>query len=66
MPHPQLTKQINDHMNWWAEQTVNGIKNKDLTPTQTADYMRGLANSLRNKVNNTTVRLNLLNLNLPH
>ena len=65
-PHPQLTKQINDHMNWWAEQTVNGIKNKDLTPTQTADYMRGLANSLRNKVNNTTVRLNLLNLNLPH
>lgn len=65
-PHPQLTSQIDKHMEWWAEQTVNGVKNKNLTPAQTADYMRGLANSLKNKINSSTVKLNDLNLNLPH
>lgn len=38
-PHPQLTKQIEDYMNWRAEQTLNGLKNKNLTPAQTAEYM---------------------------
>ncbi|MFV8357933.1 hypothetical protein ACNQGB_17330 [Flavobacterium sp. XS1P32] len=65
-PHPQLTKQIMDHMDYWANQTVNGVKNSSLTTAQTADYMRGLANSLKNKINNSTVKLNDLNLNLPH
>jgi hypothetical protein len=65
-PHPQLTKQLDDHMNWWAEQTVNGVKNKNLTPAQTADYMRLVADDVKQTILTTTTKLNDLDLGLVH
>jgi hypothetical protein len=65
-PHPYLTKQLDDHMNWWAEQTVNGVKNKNLTPTQTAEYMRVVADDVKQTISTTTTKLNDLDLGLDH
>ena len=72
-PHPKLTKQMSDHMDWWADQTsmVNGvsIKNKDLTPTQTADYMRAVSDDVKDIISdpiNATTKLNDLDLGLDH
>jgi hypothetical protein len=65
-PHPNYTEQINNHMNWWAEQIgVNGTKNKFLSNEDTATYMNGLANSLRNRITSSSSKINELNLNLP-
>lgn len=69
-PHPNLTKQIDDHMNWWAEQTsvINGktVRNKDLSPAQTAEYMRVIADDMKETISTTTTKLNDLDLGLNH
>ncbi len=69
-PHPKLTKQMEDHMNWWAEQSsvVNGqtILNKNLTPAQTAEYMRVIAEDVKETISTTTTKLNDLDLGLDH
>ncbi len=69
-PHPRLTKQIIDHMNWWADQSsvINGqsVLNKNLTPIQTAEYMRVIAEDIRETIINTSTKLNDLELGLDH
>ncbi len=65
-PHPKLTKQITDHMDWWAEQTVNGVKNKNLSAEKTAEYMRVLAEDIKETIVTTTTKLNDLDLQLYH
>ncbi len=69
-PHPKLTSQIDKHMEWWAEQTslINGktVFNKNLTPTQTAEYMRVVADDVKQTISTTTTKLNDLDLGLDH
>lgn len=69
-PHPQYTKQLMDHMDWWAKQSsiIDGVTvlNKNLSPTQTAEYMRVIADDIRATINTTTDRINLLDLGLDH
>ncbi len=69
-PHPKLTKQMTDHMDWWANQTsiINGqtVLNKNLTPAQTAEYMRVVADDVQQTISTTTTKLNDLDLGLDH
>jgi len=69
-PHPQLTNQIDKHMEWWAEQKsiINGqtIINKNLTSAQTAEYMRIVADDMKQTISTTTTKLNDLDLGLDH
>lgn len=69
-PHPQYTKQLMDHMDWWAEQSsiIEGVTvlNKNLSPAQTAEYMRVIADDVKATINTTTDRINLLDLGLDH
>ncbi len=71
--HPKYTKQITDHMDWWADQTstINGIsvKNKDLSPAQTAEYMQSVSDDVKDIINdplNATIKINDLDLGLDH
>jgi hypothetical protein len=67
-PHPSYTNQIGNHLNLWKSQytNINGVDilNSELSPELTADYLKGLADDIRGTIEETTGRINLVDLGL--
>lgn len=61
-PHPNYNKQINDHLNWWKEQP----QNLNYTPTDAKEYIQDLIENIRNQIENSSEKINLLDLGLEH
>ena len=60
-PHPNYTKQLTEHLDWWSRQPGN----VNFTPSDAKTYLEALTNNVKGKINTSTGKINDLSLGLP-